>query len=80
MAPKIRKFVAKIDMLLKFEMHHRGQNTPGKGHPRVRKTPDLPDLRSFHVTRRAVSVSSILIISNTVWGLFGDTLFGVSHA
>ena len=26
-------------------MHHRGKNTPGDGHPRTRKTLDLPDDR-----------------------------------
>jgi len=45
MTQNFRNFVSKTDMLLEPKMHHRGQNTPGNGHPRVRKTPDLPDLR-----------------------------------
>ena len=34
--PKIRNFVAKIDILLELKMHHSGKNTPGDGLPRVR--------------------------------------------
>ena len=45
MSKKIRNFGSKIDILLELKMHHRGENTPGDGHLRVRKTPDLPDLR-----------------------------------
>ena len=42
--PPALRFVAKIDILLELKMHHRGQNTPGDGHPRARKRPDFPDL------------------------------------
>ena len=79
MAPEIRNSDQKIDILLELRIGHRGQVEAICEHPAFRKTPDLPDRRFIQVIRRAVGVSSILIISNTVSELFGDTLLGVSH-
>ena len=55
MTPKIRNSDQTNNILLELRIDHQGQVEAISEHLAPPTTPDLPDLRFIHVTRRAVS-------------------------